>query len=63
MGTQQQLNEAISGRAENSYGLFAQAGSSTALYGVDFTPDMRWTGSASHEAGRIVDRCRAPFPS
>jgi len=61
MGTQQQLNEAVSVRAENSYGLFSQAGSSTSLYGIDFTPDIRWTGSASYETGRIVDPNAADF--
>ena len=55
MGTQQRLNEAVSVRAENTYGLFSDAGSASALYGVDFTHDARWTSWGLYETGRIFE--------
>ena len=61
LGTEQRINEALSVHAENNYGLFSEAGSTTALYGVSFAPDALWTGSGTYETGRIVDDYGSDF--
>lgn len=61
LGTEQRINEALSVHAENNYGLFSDAGSTTALYGVNFKPDALWTGSGTYETGRIVDDFGSDF--
>ncbi|HEY8577176.1 MAG TPA: TonB-dependent receptor [Devosia sp.] len=61
LGTEQRINEALSVHAENSYGLFSDAGTTTALYGVNFKPDALWTGSATYETGHIADDFGSDF--
>lgn len=61
MGTQQRFNEAVSVRAENTYGLFSDAGSATALYGVDFTHDAHWSSWGLYETGLIADDNASDF--
>jgi hypothetical protein len=61
LGTEQRINEALSVHAENNYGLFSDAGSTTALYGVNFKPDALWTGSGTYETGRIFDDFGSDF--
>lgn len=54
-GGERRLNESVSVHAENTYGLFSDAGRMTSLYGVNFTPDAVWSASATYETGRIED--------
>lgn len=61
LGSEQRINEAVSVRAENTFGLFSDAGSATALYGVDFTHDANWTSWGLYETGRIVDQNASDF--
>jgi len=61
MGTQQRLNDAVSVRSENTFGLFSDAGSATGLYGVDFTHDAHWTSWGTYETGTIKDQDTADF--
>lgn len=61
MGTQQRVNEAVSVRSENTFGLFSDAGSATGLYGVDFTHDAHWSSWGTYETGRIVEQDVADF--
>lgn len=55
LGSQQRLNEAVSVRAENTFGLFGDTGSATALYGVDLTHDAHWSSWGLYETGRNRD--------
>lgn len=61
LGSEQRINDALTVHAENNYGLFSEAGSTTALYGVKFTPDKFWTGAGTYETGRIRDDDASDF--
>jgi hypothetical protein len=52
-GGSRRLNEAVSVFAENTYGLFNDAGRLNALYGVNFTPDHLWSSNLTYETGTI----------
>jgi hypothetical protein len=52
-GGSRRLNEAVSVFAENTYGLFNDAGRLNALYGVNFTPDHLWSANLTYETGSI----------
>lgn len=61
IGTEQELSDTLSVNAENTYGLFSDEGSTTALYGVNFEPDTIWSAWGTYETGRIVDEDASDF--
>jgi hypothetical protein len=54
-GARHRLNEQWAARAEDNYDLFGRRRSLTQTYGVDYTPDARWTVSGGIEIGTIYD--------
>jgi hypothetical protein len=54
-GARHRFNDQWAARAEDNYDLFGRRRSLTQTYGVDYTPDARWTLSGGIEIGTIYD--------
>jgi hypothetical protein len=54
-GATHRMNEHWTARAEDNYDLFGRRRSLTQTYGVDYTPDARWTFGGGVEMGTIYD--------
>lgn len=60
-GARHRFSESVSAFTEGNYDMFGQRRSLTQTYGVEYTPDARWTLAAAMEQGRIRDRIDSDF--
>ncbi len=61
LGGRYRVNEAVSTYMENTWDMFGERQSLTRTYGVNYTPDARWTVSGSVETGRVRDTINGDF--
>jgi len=61
LGGRYKLNDAASTYMENTWDLFGERLSLARTYGVNYTPDARWTLSGSVETGRVRDSNNGDF--
>ena len=60
-GARHRFSDQVSAYSEDSYDMFGQRRSLTQGYGVEYTPDARWTLRGGVEQGRIKDTVDGDF--
>ena len=61
VGGRYRYSEAVSTYGENTWDLFGQRRSLTKTYGINYTPDARWTFSGAIESGQVRDSVNGDF--
>ncbi|MEZ5777044.1 MAG: hypothetical protein R3E44_01640 [Paracoccaceae bacterium] len=61
IGGRYRYSEAVSTYGENTWDLFGERRSLTRTYGVNYTPDARWTFSGAIESGEVRDSVNGDF--
>lgn len=61
LGGRHTFHEAVSTYVENTWDMFGERQSLTRTYGVNYTPDARWTISGAVETGRVRDNVNGDF--